>query len=106
MRRPQPSALPALPRLLALVAFPLSLGLFAFVVPARADLVVLVDGDVMKVAGFQANGDLAELTFPSGGRMTMPIDRVDRVVDDEVVPEPPKKAVEAVAEALKSALVP
>jgi hypothetical protein len=106
MRKPQPSALAPLPRLLALVALPLVFATFAGVTPARADLVVLVDGDVMKVAAFQANGDLAELTFPSGGRMTMPIDRVDRVVDDEVVPEPPKKAVEAVVEALKSALVP
>ncbi len=109
MRKPQPSALAALtslPRLLALVALPLAFAFFAAVVPARADLVVLVDGDVMKVAGFQANGDQAELTFPSGGRMTMPIDRVDRVVDDEVLPEPPKKALEVVADALKSTLVP
>src|SRR4051812_20027471 len=109
MRKPLPAALPPLPRALACFALPVVFAIFisfAAVAPAHADLVVLVDGDVMKVAAFQANGDLAELTFPSGGRMTMPIDRVDRVVDDEVIPEPPKKAVEAVAEAIKSALVP
>ena len=57
-------------------------------VPARAELVILVDGNVMKVAAFEADGDQARLTFPSGGRMTMAIERVDRVVDDEYTPEP------------------
>ncbi|HBL29509.1 MAG TPA: hypothetical protein DD490_21965, partial [Acidobacteria bacterium] len=38
--------------------------------------------------------------LPVGGRMTVPIERVERVVDDEVVPEPPAPPVaEAVAEA-------
>jgi len=90
------------PRLLAfgLLAF----GCFA---PARAELVVLTDGNVMKVAAFEAQGDVASLTYPSGGRLTLPITRVERVVDDEVVPEPePPPAAEALAEAIREGAVP
>jgi hypothetical protein len=102
MQRPRPSALSRL-----LVSGSLLLGL-GLAVPAHADLVILTDGEVMKVSAFEANGDLAQLTMASGGRMTMAIDRVDRVIEDEVAPEPdpPKKSVEAVADAVKAALVP
>ena len=77
-------------------------------VPARANLVILVDGSVMKVAAFEAEGDQAHLTFPSGGRMTMPIERVDRVLDDEYTPEPDPLPVAkaAVAEAVAAAVIP
>jgi hypothetical protein len=57
--------------------------------PARAELVILVDGHVMKAADFEAVGEQARVTLPSGGRITMPIDRVDRVLDDEYTPPPP-----------------
>ena len=69
---------------LALGAF-LSFGL----APARAELVILVDGHVMKAADFEAVGEQARVTLPSGGRITLPIDRVDRVLDDEYTPPPP-----------------
>lgn len=73
---------------------------------ARAELVVLTDGNVMKVRAFEAVGEQARLTFPFGGRMTLPITRVERVVDDEVVPEPePVPEVTAEAEAV-AALIP
>jgi transglycosylase-like protein with SLT domain len=76
--------------------------------PVRAELVILVDGNVMKVAQFEAEGDQARLIFPEGGRMTMSITLVDRVVDDEYVPppDPPPPAVEAVAEAVNATAVP
>lgn len=85
----------------------LLLGLGA-AVPARAELVILVDGNVMKVAAFQADGDQARLTFNGGGLMTMAIDRVDRVIDDEYTPEPdpPKVAAQAPADAIQVAAVP
>ena len=84
---------------LRLLAFG-SLFLFGSLAPARAELVILVDGSVMKVDAFEAEGDLARLTYPSGGRLSMPIDRVERVVDDEVVyvPEPTPEVVAAVPE--------
>src|SRR4051812_23690857 len=101
MQSSRPSSFPRL------LAFGILLFPFAAVAPARADLVILVDGSVLKAAGFEAVGDQAQVTFASGGRMTLPIDRVDRVVDDEVIPEPdPPKPVEAVAEAIKAAEMP
>jgi hypothetical protein len=72
--------------------------------PARAELVILTDGNVMKVASFEAQGDLARLTYPSGGRLTLPITRVERVVDDEVIPEP--EPPPALAEALRETGIP
>ena len=100
MHSPKPSAFPRL----------LAFGLLAFGVlaPARAELVVLVDGSVMKAADFEADGDFARVTMPYGGRITMPIARVERVVDDEwTPPEPePPPAVEAVAEAVNAMAVP
>jgi hypothetical protein len=85
----------------------LAFGLLAFGVlaPARAELVILTDGNVMKVADFAADGDQARLTFASGGRITLPITRVERVVDDEVVPEPPATAT-ALAETSPAGAVP
>jgi soluble lytic murein transglycosylase-like protein len=64
------------------------LALLAGVSPGRADLVILVDGSVMKVDAYAADGEEAQLVFPSGGRLRLPLLRVDRVVDDEVLPEP------------------
>jgi soluble lytic murein transglycosylase-like protein len=57
---------------------------------ARAELVLLSDGQVLKVSAFQADGDSARLTLPNGGEMTLSMLRVDRVLDDEVEePAPP-----------------
>jgi hypothetical protein len=66
--------------------------------PARAELVILTDGSVFKVKGYEAEGEEARMTMAFGGRMTLPIARVERVVDDEVVPEPePSPVAVAVA---------
>ena len=93
-------------RNLKLLPLPLGFVLtFAAALPARAELVVLTDGRIMKVAQFQAEGEEARLTFSSGGRMTMPLLRVERVVEDEVEePEPVPPA--AVAQAAPLPAVP
>jgi Transglycosylase SLT domain len=57
-------------------------------VRARAELVILTDGQYFKVASYEADDAQARLTFAKGGVMSLPIERVDRVVDDEVIPEP------------------
>ena len=59
---------------------------------ARAELVILTDGSVLKVDAFAAEEETAVLTFAKGGSMRMSLLRVERVVDDEVVPEPEKAA--------------
>ncbi|MGE0640623.1 MAG: lytic transglycosylase domain-containing protein [Thermoanaerobaculia bacterium] len=60
--------------------------------PGAAELVVLTDSSVLKVTSFAVEGDEAVLTFAIGGAMRMSILRVERVVDDEVLPEPEKGA--------------
>jgi hypothetical protein len=75
-----------------------TLSLGALAVPARAELVILTDGSSFKVTGYESEGDEARLTLAFGGRMTLSIDRVERVVDDEVVPPEPE-AAPVVAEA-------
>lgn len=67
--------------------------LLAAAAPVRADLVLLTDGSFFKVASYETDGEQAVLGFDRGGRMTLPIGRVERVIDDEVVPEPEPAAV-------------
>ena len=52
---------------------------------AHADLIVLTDGAVIKVASYQVTGDTVQLTLAEGGQLTMSIERVDRTIADEVV---------------------
>ncbi len=78
--------------------FLFSVALLAGAVRARADLVILTDGSLLKVEAFEVGGvggdERAELVFPRGGRLSLPIDRIERVVDDEVEePELPVVAV-------------
>jgi hypothetical protein len=69
--------------------------LLGSVAPARAELVVLDDGQFFKVRAYELladeeGGERLRLTLPSGGRVTLPLARVERVVADEVpLPEEP-----------------
>jgi hypothetical protein len=56
-------------------------------VPARADLVVLEDGRVVKVASYRVHEADAQLEvgLPGGGGYRIDLDRVERIVEDEVV---------------------
>jgi len=71
------------------------------VLPASAELVILGDGSFLKVKDFRLDGEHALLGLRGGGWMTLPIERIERVVDDEVLePDPPApKAALAVATA-------
>ncbi len=55
---------------------------------ARAELVVLGGGEVLKVKEYAVEGELARLTLPSGGHVTLALARIAHVVDDEVLPRP------------------
>jgi soluble lytic murein transglycosylase-like protein len=60
--------------------------------PAAADLVVLVDGGTLKVSGYRVEGDLVLLELAAGGQLTLSIERIDRVVPDEVLAREPESA--------------
>ena len=47
----------------------------------------MANGSVMKVSGYEVQGDMVRFDLPSGGRMTLELDRVERILDDEIVPE-------------------
>ena len=57
-----------------------------------AEIVLLTNGRTLKVVEYLALEETMELMLPGGGRMSLPIDRIERVVDDEIVilPEPPQ----------------
>ena len=59
---------------------------------AGADLVVLIDGGTLKVASYELQGDLLRLELAAGGRMTLSIERVDRVIPDEILAQEPAVA--------------
>jgi membrane-bound lytic murein transglycosylase B len=53
---------------------------------ASASIAVFTDGRAMKIANFQVvDEETMQLTLKGGGSFTVPLGRVDRIVDDEVV---------------------
>ena len=55
---------------------------------ASAELVLLDGGDLMKVGSVEVGEERVHLVHASGGRMSLPIARIEHVVDDEMVPVP------------------
>ena len=53
----------------------------------RADIVVFSDGRTLKVKSYAATEERMELVLPSGGSLNVALTRIERIVDDEVVPE-------------------
>jgi hypothetical protein len=52
--------------------------------PASASIALFTDGRSMKVDKFKAVDDTMQLTLKGGGVVTVPLARIDRVIDDEV----------------------
>src|SRR5437899_6516700 len=54
--------------------------------PASASIALFTDGRTMKISAFKLIDENAiQLTLKNGGAVTMPLARVERIVDDEVV---------------------
>lgn len=70
MRRPSRTFLLAL-LLLALAA-----------TAGRGDLIVFTHGDYLRVAQWRVDGDRIHLLLPGGGRMVLPILRVERILEE------------------------
>jgi soluble lytic murein transglycosylase-like protein len=65
-------------------------------VPASASIVLFTDGRVQKIADYKlVDDETIELSLRGGGAMTMPLGRVERIVDDEVADPPPAAPVVA-----------
>lgn len=84
---------PMIKRLLPFIA------LLVLASPAGASIALFVDGRAMKISTYKVIGERdLQLTLKSGGAITVPLARIDRIVDDEVIPAEivaeVKKAVE------------
>jgi len=64
----------------------LSALLLCAALPASASIALFTDGRSMKISGFKLVGQTAiELALKNGGAMTMPLNRIDRILDDEII---------------------
>ncbi|HEV7242828.1 MAG TPA: lytic transglycosylase domain-containing protein [Thermoanaerobaculia bacterium] len=67
-------------------------------IPASASIAVFADGRNTKIEAYAVEEDLIHLTLQGGGKMSLPLTRIERIVDDEIVPaevvEEVKKIVE------------
>lgn len=52
---------------------------------ASASIAVFVDGRSLKIEAYAVEEEVVHLTLQGGGKMTIPLLRVDRIVDDEIV---------------------
>jgi hypothetical protein len=60
--------------------------LWLVALPASASIALFTDGRSMKIAGFRLVDENAiQLSLKNGGAMTVPLRRVERIVDDEVM---------------------
>jgi hypothetical protein len=62
---------------------------------ASASIALFTDGRNMKIASYSVEAETIHLSFASGGRMSLPVNRIERIIDDEIV------TVEVVAEVKK-----
>jgi hypothetical protein len=64
---------------------------------ASASIALFADGRNMKIETFAVDEDTIHLTMNGGGTLSLPLTRIERIVDDEIVPaevvEEVKKAV-------------
>jgi len=70
--------------------FPAWLSMLLLAAPSSssAELVVMTDGQVLKVESFERREDRIVLALRDGGRLTLSIQRVARIVEDEIVERP------------------
>jgi soluble lytic murein transglycosylase-like protein len=55
---------------------------------ASAELAVFTNGHVLKITSVKVEGEAVRLAVEGGGVLTVPLTVVERIVDDELVPEP------------------
>lgn len=75
-----------------------ALAVFLLAIPASASIAVFADGRNSKIEAYAVEEDLIHLTLQGGGKLSLPLTRIERIVDDEIVPaevvEEVKKIVE------------
>jgi len=82
-----PRATVRAPRLAPTLLLTIALGLL-IALPASAKIAVFTDGRILKVEDAYLDGDRIVLELSKGGSLVVPAVRIDRVVADEVEPQP------------------
>jgi hypothetical protein len=72
----------------------LSILLLSATLPASAEIAVFTDGRTQKISAYEVEGERMHLVLEGGARIEVPILRVERIVDDEIVPEPEEVVAE------------
>ncbi|HEX8153468.1 MAG TPA: hypothetical protein VF698_10100, partial [Thermoanaerobaculia bacterium] len=68
------------------VRFVIAAVLATIATQASASIAIFSDGRNMKIANYQVlDEQTIRLAFPSGGSMDMPLGRIERIIDDEIV---------------------
>jgi hypothetical protein len=51
---------------------------------ARAEIVILDNGRFLKASSYEVDGESVRVELANGGKLVMPLLRIDRVIDDEI----------------------
>jgi hypothetical protein len=76
----------------------LALALLVSAIPAGASIAVFSDGRNMKIEQYAVDEESIHLTLQGGGKMSLPLTRVERIVDDEIVTPEVIEEVKKIAE--------
>lgn len=68
--------------------------LLATALPASAEIAVFTDGRAQKVSSYAVDGDRVALVLEGGARIEVPLLRVERIIDDEIVESPEEVVAE------------
>jgi soluble lytic murein transglycosylase-like protein len=67
--------------------------------PASASIALFTDGRAMKIDSYKVVDDeTMQLTMKNGGSLSVPIRRIDRILDDEVIPQAVVEEVKKIVE--------
>jgi len=76
----------------------LALALLMAAIPASASIAVFADGRNQKIEAYAVEAELIHLTLQGGGKLSLPLTRIERIVDDEIVPAEVVAEVEKIVE--------
>jgi hypothetical protein len=76
----------------------LAAALLAAAIPAGASIAVFSDGRNMKIEQYAVDEESIHLTLQGGGKMSLPLTRIERIVDDEIVTPEVIEEVKKIAE--------
>jgi soluble lytic murein transglycosylase-like protein len=67
--------------------------LLALASAAEAEIALLTNGRTLKITAHEVGEDAARLTLTAGGEVILPIEQIERILDDEIV-EVPQEPIE------------